>query len=88
VLCVVRTLEVSCQITAPKSVRAATCWLSTTLFGRKFWNKALDFDALVDFGVVAAADWALLDIVDDADEAWAALVRRGLKAQTPADITL
>jgi uncharacterized protein (TIGR00730 family) len=57
--------------------------MPVVLFGRKFWNKALNFDALVDFGVVAEADLALFDIVDDAEEAWSALVKRGLKAHTP-----
>jgi uncharacterized protein (TIGR00730 family) len=62
--------------------------MPVVLFGRKFWNKALDFDALVDFGMVAETDLALFDIVDDAEEAWSTLVRRGLKAHTPpAEIT-
>jgi uncharacterized protein (TIGR00730 family) len=58
--------------------------MPVVLFGRKFWNSVLDFDALVEFGTVDQADLALFDIVDTAEEAWSALIRRGLKAQTPA----
>jgi uncharacterized protein (TIGR00730 family) len=62
--------------------------MPVVLFGRKFWGKALNFGALVDFGVIAEADLTLFDIVDDAEEAWNALVRRGLKAHTPPEQTL
>ncbi len=54
------------------------------LFGRQFWKKAIDFDVLADMGLVERADLALFDIVDDAEEAWHAMVRRGLKAHSPA----
>ena len=53
------------------------------LFGRSFWRKIVNFEALVDFGMAERADLALFDIVDDAEEAWSAMIKRGLEAHTP-----
>jgi uncharacterized protein (TIGR00730 family) len=58
--------------------------MPVVLFGRQFWSKVLDFDALIDFGMIERKDLALFDIVDDAEEAWSAMIRRGLVAHTPA----
>jgi uncharacterized protein (TIGR00730 family) len=41
------------------------------LFGRDFWNKVVDFEALVEEGVIAASDLNLINWVETADEAWA-----------------
>jgi uncharacterized protein (TIGR00730 family) len=60
--------------------------MPVVLFGRKFWNAILDFDALVEFGTVDRAEVALFDIVDTAEEAWSALLRRGLKAYIPTTV--
>ncbi len=56
------------------------------LFGRDFWRKVVDFDALVELGLIERSDTGLFDIVDDAEEAWKAMLRRGLKAHTPDTI--
>jgi uncharacterized protein (TIGR00730 family) len=40
------------------------------LFGREFWERVVDFDALVEEGVIAAADLDLFTYVDTAEEAW------------------
>ncbi len=40
------------------------------LFGRRFWERVVDFHALVDEGTVAAADLALFSFVETAEEAW------------------
>ncbi len=53
------------------------------LFGRAYWSKIIDFDALMEFGMIGPQDLQLLDIVDDAETAWTTLLRRGLKAHTP-----
>src|SRR3546814_8552643 len=55
----------------------------TVLFGRDYWRKLVDFDLLVEHGMIAEADLDLFDIVDEPEEAWDALVRRGLRAHTP-----
>ncbi len=53
------------------------------LFGRDYWREVVNFPALVRHGMVDEADLGLFEMVDDAEEAWAALVRRGLKAHAP-----
>ena len=40
------------------------------LFGRAFWEKLLDFQHLVDTGMVSAADLQLFRFVETAEEAW------------------
>jgi uncharacterized protein (TIGR00730 family) len=48
------------------------------LFGSAFWRKAVNFDWLIEAGVIAAADTSLFDVVDTPEDAWASLVRRGV----------
>ncbi len=40
------------------------------LFGKDFWRKVIDFDALVDEGVIGANDLNLFRFVETAEEAW------------------
>jgi uncharacterized protein (TIGR00730 family) len=53
------------------------------LFGRDYWRDVVNFEALAEHGMIAATDLALFELVDDPEEGWASLVRRGLKAHTP-----
>ncbi|MBV1691915.1 LOG family protein [Novosphingobium sp. G106] len=48
------------------------------LFGSSYWKQVINFDALVDTGMIARADLELFEFVDTAEEGWASLVRRGL----------
>ncbi len=57
------------------------------LFGRDYWRTVINFDAFVEHEVISPQDLKLFEIVDDADEAWRVLVRRGLKAHTPPNDT-
>ena len=41
------------------------------LFGREFWNRVVDFEALADEGVINRRDLDLFHFVETADEAWA-----------------
>jgi uncharacterized protein (TIGR00730 family) len=41
------------------------------LFGRAFWEDVVDFQALVDHGVIAERDLSLFQYVETAEEAWA-----------------
>jgi uncharacterized protein (TIGR00730 family) len=59
--------------------------MPVVLFGRDYWRDIVDFDALLRHDMIDAADLALFDWADDAEEAWAAMVRRGLVAHTPPD---
>jgi uncharacterized protein (TIGR00730 family) len=45
------------------------------LFGRAFWEKLIDFQHLVDTGMIAAHDLQLFCYVESAEEAWAVLAR-------------
>lgn len=41
------------------------------LFGKEFWNRVVNFDALVEEGVISAPDLKLFTFVETAEEAWA-----------------
>ena len=43
------------------------------LFGRAFWEKLINFEHLVDTGMISAHDMDLFRFVETAEEAWAAL---------------
>jgi predicted Rossmann-fold nucleotide-binding protein len=43
------------------------------LFGRAFWERLVDFQHLVDTGMISAADLGLFHFVETAEEAWAHL---------------
>ncbi|WP_082836146.1 TIGR00730 family Rossman fold protein [Croceicoccus bisphenolivorans] len=45
------------------------------LFGREFWEKIVNFEALADEGVISHEDLKLFRIVDTADEAWERIVK-------------
>jgi len=53
------------------------------LFGRSFWSRIVNFDALVEFGAVNPTDLDLFSFVETAEEAWDTLLARGLIAHTP-----
>ena len=43
------------------------------MFGRDFWTKLIDFDLLVETGLISEVDLQLFKFVESAEEAWAAL---------------
>ncbi len=45
--------------------------LPILLYGRDFWSKVVNFDALADEGVIARSDLQLFHIVETAEEGWA-----------------
>jgi uncharacterized protein (TIGR00730 family) len=45
------------------------------LFGEDFWRRVIDFDVLAEAGTIAPEDVNLIRFVDDADTAWAEVVR-------------
>jgi uncharacterized protein (TIGR00730 family) len=49
------------------------------LVGKDYWNSVINFDAMIDSGLIEAADMGIFDVVDTGAEAWAALKGRGLK---------
>ncbi len=45
--------------------------LPVILFGKSFWTRVVNFEALVEEGVISARDLDLMQFVETADEAWA-----------------
>lgn len=50
------------------------------LFDRSYWQRIINFDALVEEGMVASSDLDLFDYADTAMGAWEVLTRHGLRA--------
>jgi uncharacterized protein (TIGR00730 family) len=55
------------------------------LVGRDYWTRVVNFRAISDFGLIEPQDLDMFDLVDSAEDAWNALVRRGLKAHSPPE---
>lgn len=53
------------------------------LFDRRYWTRVVNFDTLIEEGMIEQRDLELFDFADDAETAWNTLVRRGLIAHTP-----
>jgi uncharacterized protein (TIGR00730 family) len=47
---------------------------------RDYWMRVINFDALLDAGVISPADVQLLQFADDAESAWEALTAAGIHA--------
>ncbi|HYN60721.1 MAG TPA: TIGR00730 family Rossman fold protein [Rubrivivax sp.] len=45
------------------------------LFGREFWSRLIDFELLIDTGMISPSDVNLFHYVESAEEAWALLER-------------
>lgn len=57
--------------------------LPIVLFDRAYWTRLIDFEAMVEDGMIEASDLRLFDFAEDADSIWHTLIGRGLKAHTP-----
>jgi uncharacterized protein (TIGR00730 family) len=55
------------------------------LYGRDFWNRVVDFEALADEGVISPADLQLLTWVETAQEGWNAVQSFYENNEMPAD---
>jgi predicted Rossmann-fold nucleotide-binding protein len=47
-------------------------------FDRDYWTRIINFEALVEEGMIRAADLRLFDFANNAEEAWEKLIARGL----------
>jgi uncharacterized protein (TIGR00730 family) len=56
--------------------------LPVVLFGKSYWERIVNFAALVEEEMISPEDRALFDFADTADEAWQTLVQRGLTAHS------
>lgn len=48
------------------------------LFDRAYWQRVINFQALVDFDMINPDEIELFDLVDTVEEAWNVLLKRGL----------
>jgi predicted Rossmann-fold nucleotide-binding protein len=48
-------------------------------FDRSYWTRVVNFDALVEEGMVAAESLKLFSFADEAEETWASLIASGLR---------
>lgn len=53
--------------------------LPIVLFDEAYWRAAINFDALVDAGMINAADLQLFRFAETAEEVWTALLAQGLE---------
>jgi len=52
---------------------------------RGYWTRVINFDALLEEGMIAKTDLDLFSFVDDAEEAWKCLIDRGLATEFPPE---
>lgn len=53
------------------------------LFDEAYWRKLINFELLVEEGMINAADLNLLGFAESAEQAWSLLVERGLRDHAP-----
>lgn len=53
------------------------------LFGKAYWTRVINFDALVEEGAISPDDLTLFEYADTAEEGWESLVRRGITTLPP-----
>ena len=53
------------------------------VFGRDYWQRVVNFDLLLQEGMIAPKDIEELRYADDAEEAWSMLVAAGLTIPPP-----
>jgi uncharacterized protein (TIGR00730 family) len=54
--------------------------IPVVLVDQSYWTRVINFRTLVDEGMIAPADLDLFSYVENAEEAWRQLVKRGLKS--------
>ena len=65
----------SSKTTNKKSKSKTKRRLPVVLYGRKFWDEVVNFDALARYGTISRDDVDLFERTDSVDEAFAFLVR-------------
>ena len=78
------TLDELFEILTLEQTRKAPA-VPIVLMGRDYWQRLVNFEALVEDGMIEAADLSLFSFADTAEEAWAELLAHGLKAHTPLE---
>jgi predicted Rossmann-fold nucleotide-binding protein len=52
------------------------------LYDESYWKSVVNFDRLIDEGMIATEDMSLLEFVNTPEELWSSFVRRGLTAHS------
>jgi uncharacterized protein (TIGR00730 family) len=58
--------------------------IPVVLFDEGYWRTVINFDALIEAGMIEAADLGLFRFAETAEEVWSALVAGGLSVGAPA----
>ena len=53
------------------------------LFDEAYWRRLINFDALIEDGMINAADMNLMGFAESAEQAWSVLIERGLRDHAP-----
>jgi predicted Rossmann-fold nucleotide-binding protein len=53
------------------------------LMDEAYWRRLINFQALIDDGMIREADMNLFAFAETAEEAWSQLVQRGLRDHAP-----
>ncbi|MFY0610806.1 MAG: LOG family protein [Hyphomicrobiaceae bacterium] len=76
------TLDELFEVLTLKQTRKIT-GMPVILFCRGYWERVIDFSALLEMGTISAKDIDLFKIVDSAEEGWQAMLEYGLTTPTP-----
>lgn len=57
--------------------------VAVVLFGRDWWRRVVDWDALAGHGMIDATELGLFRMVEEPEEAWDVLIGQGLRAHPP-----
>ena len=60
--------------------------LPIVLFDKAYWTRLINFEALIEEGMIDRTDMDLFAFAEDAEAIWRALVKGGLKAHTPPEM--
>ena len=63
------------KINCNKKVAKVRKKLAVIIYDKKYWNKILNFDALVELGMISKSDLSLFSFCDTIDEAFDAVVK-------------
>lgn len=84
------TLDELFEILTLVQTRKVRKHLPLVLYGSEYWNKVVNFDALVEFGTIDEGDLELFKVCDSVDEAFdylsAELISRGLSEPVGATL--
>jgi hypothetical protein len=77
------TLDEMFEILTLVQTRKTRKQMPIVLFGTKYWDEVIKFDALVKYGTISAADLAIFHRTDSVDDAYE-IITKGLTANALA----